>query len=357
MTRATTDIHYKLLPSPPRLAGLCIREAIRRKATEIEMTAESSRGTVRIEGEHKDALLRIPLPIWRAVLQTFKTIAGLDPADAGRPQQGRARYELEGMPCDLTVVTTPASGSESAMISITRAARTAALDDLNLNPGAVELIRSFLPGGGLMLLAGAQQTTAKVLGAMADELLRMGKDVVDLGGGGAREATGRPRGSARVAIVGRVSDAALAQAAIAAVLRGHLVVLAAPALDAMGAMQCLVEFGVDAQVMVELGPLVITLHGIRRLCRSCAAPIGRMSRSEERLSRQFGINTLFRAAGCSDCGGRGFAGTIPHAQIHLARDPIVIDDRRWAAELLARGKTSIEEVSRLLFGGQVFGSR
>ncbi len=140
MKKATTDIHYKLLPSPPRLAGLCIRDAIRRRATEIEMTAETSRGTVRIEGEQKDALLRIPLPIWRAVLQTFKTVAGLDPNESSRPQQGRARYEVDGKACDLTVVTTPSAAGESAVISITQAARTAALDDLGLNPGAVHLV-------------------------------------------------------------------------------------------------------------------------------------------------------------------------------------------------------------------------
>jgi type II secretory ATPase GspE/PulE/Tfp pilus assembly ATPase PilB-like protein len=346
--KRTTNAGYKLLPPPPRLAGLCIREAIRREATEIVMTSDSGGGTVRIEGEEKDFVLRLPLPIWHAVLQTLKAVAGLDPDDSGRPQNGRARYGIDGKPCDLIVVTATSPRGESAVISIVHAARIAALDAIGVNPASVESIRSFLQGSGMLLLAGGQQMIGRVLTAASDELLRAGKEVVELDGGGEREATGRSLPNARVAIVGRMTDAALAAAAVAANVRGHLVVLATSALDAFGAMQSLVDFGVDSSLVMELEPLVVMLHGIRRLCRSCAEPIGRMTPSEQRLSAKYAITPLFRAVGCPDCDGSGFAGLIPHAQVSIAIEPVPIDDSSWAAELISRGQTTIEEVARLL---------
>lgn len=348
MVKRVTNIGLKLLPPPPRLAGLCIREAVRRQASEIDMTADSGGGTLRIEGEKKDALLRLPLPIWRAVLQTLKTVAGLDPDDCARPQNGRARFEIDGGPCDLIVVTTPSANGESAVISIVRAEHDAALDAVGLNPASVERVRSLLQESRLVLLAGGQQMIGRVLMAVSDELLRGGREVIDLGGGGEREAVGLSRPAAHVAIIGRITDAALASAAVAATVRGHTVVAATEALDAIGAMQSLVDFGIDPSLVIELEPAVVTLHGIRRLCRSCAEPVGRMTASEERLSIQHGVVPLFRPAGCSDCGGSGFAGLIPHAQISIGFDPQPDDDRAWAAELLSRGQTSIEEVARLL---------
>src|SRR5579872_4889528 len=280
--KRTTNFGLKLLPPPPRLAGLCIREAIRRQATEIEMTADSGGGTLRIDGEKKDVLLRLPLPIWRAVLETLKAVAGLDPDDTRRPQSGRARYEIDGAPCDLIVATVVSERGESAAISIVHAARGAALDAIGLNTVSVEHVRSFLRQNRMLLLAGGQQMTGRLLAAISDELLRSGKEVVDLAGGGEREATGRSRVSGQVAIIGRITDAALASAALAANLRGHAVIGIVDALDAIGAMQSLVDFGIDQSLLVELAPAIIALHGVRRLCRSCAEPIGRMSVSEQR---------------------------------------------------------------------------
>jgi len=337
----------RLVP-PPRLAGLCIREAVRRDATEIVMSCDSAGGTVRIENDDRDAVLRLPLPIWCAVLHTMKAVAGLDPEDHTRAQNGRVRYDIDGKPCDLIVVTAASDHGESAVISIVHAARIAALDALGFNPAAVEALRGFLNGTDMLLLAGGQQMTGRLLSAISDELLRAGREVVDLASGGEREAAGRLRPNAHVAIVGRMDDAALAPAAIAAAVRGHLVVMATPALDDIGAMQSLVDSGIDPRLVMELEPVVVTLHGVRRLCRSCAEPIGRLTPDEERLATRHGVMPLFRTKGCSDCDGSGFTGMIPHAQVSIAANPVAIDDREWAAELLARGRTTIEEVARLL---------
>lgn len=341
------NIRESVLP-PPRLAGICVWEALRREATAMVMTSDQGGGTVRIESDEREVSFRLPLPIWRAMLQTLKAVAGLDPDDDKRSQNGRARYEIDGRPCDLIVVTTPSERGESAVITIAHAARVAGLDLLGINPASIERLRAFITNGDLVLLAGGRHMTSRMLAAVSDEMLRRGKEVVELERGGERQPTGRSLPNHSVAMVGWMNDAAQAATAIAASVRGHLVVIGTPALDAIGAMQLLVESGLDPMVVMQLEPVIVTVHGLRRLCRACAEPIGRMTRSEERLAAQHGMTPLFRASGCSQCGGTGYSGMIPHAQISISGDPLQIDDESWAAELVARGQTSIEEVARIL---------
>lgn len=349
--RKTTSVGLKVLPSPPRLAGLCIREAIRREATRLEMSVDPAGGTVCIAGPAKDALLRLPVPIWRAVLQTIKTVAGLDAADEGRPQRGRVRYDVDGAPWDLSVATVPAPFGETATVRITHAVSRADLADLGFAPEVVASIRALLRRRGILLVTGRTGSgKATMLQAMSEELLRAGKDLVDLEGGGEREASGRSRDADRVAIVGSVTDAQLAGAAVAAALRGHLVVVTVDAADPSFAAETLAGWGVDGSVLKNVTSAAISLRLVRRLCRSCATPIGRMSPTERRLSIQHGIQPLFRSAGCAECKFSGFSGVIPLARISAvgSEEQRCPADTLKASDLVLKGETTIEEFSRTL---------
>ncbi len=342
----TTDVTFKLLPSPPRLAGLCIREAIRRESTRIEMSVDAAGGTVRISGHVKDAILRLPVPLWRAVLQTLKTIAGLDANEAPCPQIGRVRHEVDGRPWDLTVTTTPSDRGETATILISQPATHSTLEALGFAPDVVNRIRGLLAGSGVVIVCGPRGAgNEAAIRAIADELLRAGKDVVELAGG--RPAR-RTRDADGVAVVGRVDDASLAGAAVAAALGGHLVVISMKVDDASSAMDVLNGYGVETSTAACVVRGSVFVNCVRRFCSSCAAPIGRMSESESRLAREHGITPLFRPVGCVECGLTGFSGTIPLARVSSFGEPIAAaDERPLGLELVVTGQTSIEEAARL----------
>ncbi|HEV8660084.1 MAG TPA: hypothetical protein VGS96_15870 [Thermoanaerobaculia bacterium] len=123
-----------------------------------------------------------------------------------------------------------------------------------------------------------------------------------------------------------------------------------PAGDAADAHRILAVSGAGAEIIASVVRCVIMVHWLRRLCRSCAERIGRMTTRERVLAHRFAIAPLFRSGGCDRCGSTGFSGEIP--LVHFTGNPPNPADEDHtldaAMNLVRRGETTIDELARVL---------
>jgi general secretion pathway protein E len=129
--------------------------------------------------------------------------------------------------------------------------------------------------------------------------------------------------------------------------------------------------GIDDFLLTSTLNLVIGQRLVRRLCRHCRQPYVPDAEVAQRLalSRQdAGTPQLYRATGCTDCGGVGYSGRTgllellelsePIRRAILARSDANTIERaatdlgmrtmfRHGVELACRGETSVEEIMRV----------
>lgn len=201
---------------------------------------------------------------------------------------------------------------------------------LGFDADVVRRIQVRLDDGGLIVIAGGNSVRrGYVLRAITDDMLR----------------EGRPAMTA-----GEPSNVDLCAAAVAAAIRGDLAVIALPAADAASAQRILGICGERPEAIARGMRCVITVHWLRKLCRSCAEPIGRMTSRERVLAFRYAVPPLFRGRGCERCSSTGFSGQIP--LVHFTDNPPNPADEDHtldvAVDLVRRGETTIDELARVL---------
>src|SRR5690606_1703254 len=95
----------------------------------------------------------------------------------------------------------------------------------------------------------------------------------------------------------------------------------------------LVAAGVKQETVARVLRGVVMQRLLRRLCDACAVPVTEPLTAEEmRLERTYGTRPVRRAVGCELCGGTGYGGVLPIAQVLLVTPRI--------AELIAIAATA-----------------
>src|SRR3989441_8453428 len=140
-----------------RLVDLIISEGILARSSDIHIEPEEGGVAVRyrIDGVLRQ-VMEIPRQAGLPLISRLKIISSLDIADRLRPQDGRARAAVNGLPIDLRVSTLPAQLGEKVVIRILDSRATAkSLDTLGLNPGEAEAIKRLLENHeGILLVTG-----------------------------------------------------------------------------------------------------------------------------------------------------------------------------------------------------------
>ena len=102
-----------------KLVDHIVAEGIEIRASDIHLEAQESGIVVnyRIDGVLRQAMV-LPRPVGIPLVSRIKIMADLDIADRLRPQDGRARVNVNGNRVDLRVSTLPASTGEKVVIRI-----------------------------------------------------------------------------------------------------------------------------------------------------------------------------------------------------------------------------------------------
>ena len=314
-----------------RLVDLILSEGIISRASDIHIEPEEGGFAVRyrIDGVLRQ-VMKVPRAAGFPLISRIKIISSLDIADRLRPQDGRARVAVNGVPVDLRVSTLPASLGEKVVIRILDSRATVlSLDALGLNPDEFTAFKSLLDHHeGILLVTGptgSGKTTTLYSGIRS---IQSGKtnivtveDPVEYRLQGivqvqVHEKAGLTFANALrsilrqdpdVVLVGEIRDRDTAQIAVQASLTGHLVLSTLHTNDAANAVTRLVDIGIEPYKIAASLRGVVAQRLMRKLCPACKEVW--VESVPEKLEKWVPKGTpLYRAVGCPECAMTGYRG-------------------------------------------------
>lgn len=321
-----------------RLVDLIFSEGILARASDIHIEPEEGGIAVRyrIDGVLREHM-KIPRAAGLPVISRIKIISGLDIADRLRPQDGRARVAVNGLPVDLRVSTLPASLGEKVVVRVLDTSQTVlSLDSLGFSEAEVDQVRELLDNrDGIILVtgptgSGKTTTLYSAIRYVQSEGVNIVtvEDPVEYRMPGivqvqVNEKAGLNFASALrsilrqdpdVVLVGEVRDRETAQIAVQASLTGHLVLSTLHTNDAPNAVTRLVDIGLESFKIASALRGVVAQRLMRTLCSTCkevwVEPIPR------KLQRWIPEGSpLYRATGCPECAMTGYRGRFSIAEI------------------------------------------
>ncbi len=334
-----------------RLVDLIFSEGILARASDIHIEPEEGGIAVRyrIDGVLREHM-KIPRAAGLPMISRIKIISGLDIADRLRPQDGRARVAVNGIPVDLRVSTLPASLGEKVVVRVLDTSQTVlSLDALGLSVTEVDEIRGLLDNrDGIILVTGptgSGKTTT--LYSAIRHVQSVGVNIVTVEDPveyripgivqvQVNEKAGLTFASALrsilrqdpdVVLVGEIRDRETAQIATQASLTGHMVLSTLHTNDAPNAVTRLVDIGLEAFKIGSALRGVVAQRLMRTLCATCKEVwIEPVSSKLRKWIPE--ASPLYRAVGCPECAMTGYRGRFSIAEI-LKMTPEV--ERRVAA--------------------------
>jgi type II secretory ATPase GspE/PulE/Tfp pilus assembly ATPase PilB-like protein/CheY-like chemotaxis protein len=321
-----------------RLVDLIISEAILNRASDIHIEPEEGAFAVRyrIDGVLRQ-VMKIPRAAGFPLVSRIKIISSLDIADRLRPQDGRARVAVNGVPVDLRVSTLPASMGEKVVIRILDSRATAlTLEALGLNPDESDALKALLTQHeGIVLVTGPTGSGKTTTLYSALRHIMTGKtnivtveDPVEYRIQGivqvqVHERAGLTFATALrsilrqdpdVVLVGEIRDKDTAVVAMQASLTGHLVLSTLHTNDAANAVTRLVDIGLEPYKIAASVRGVVAQRLMRRLCPACKEVA--VEAIPPKLQKWVPSGTpLYRSVGCPDCSMTGYRGRMAIVEV------------------------------------------
>jgi type II secretory ATPase GspE/PulE/Tfp pilus assembly ATPase PilB-like protein len=383
-----------------KLTSLILRDGIVNGASDIHIEpGQKGTGVVRfrVDGVMRHHL-NLPLSALNRVVSRIKILAKLDIADRMRPQDGRARIQIESKTFDLRVSTVPTREAEKAVIRILRSDTARKLEDMGMAESELSRIKQLLSHKeGIVVVTGPTGSgkTTTLYAALKDlangevnvitvedpveyELPGITQIQVETKRGVTFASALRAvlRQDPDVIFVGEIRDSETAQIAVQAAMTGHLVLATLHTNDAASAVSRLSDLGLDRPSISATLRGALAQRLVRRLCAQCAVsvPAGEpLPDTEASLSARSGVRPVKHAVGCPSCGGTGYRGRLPVLEVFtttpalamaIARGATVMELqeaalaggmrllRQTALEKVAQGATTLSEVDRVVGIGE-----
>jgi type II secretion system protein E len=328
-----------------------IWEARHDGATDIHI--EPMENELRIRYRIDGVLHPTPLPpqmkrFQAAIISRIKVMAGMDIAEKRLPQDGRIGLKVKGEEIDVRVSTCPTVYGESVSLRLLmRSSGMFGMDKLGLFPDDEELLNQLIrkPHGILLVTGPTGSGKSTSLYAWLHTINSVDKRILtvedpieyemaginqvqvksDIGLTFASTLRTFLRQDPDIIMVGEIRDGETADIAIRAALTGHLVFSTLHTNDAAGAINRLVDMGVEPFLVASSIEALTAQRLVRRLCPVCKRP---WAVDEAFLKRQgFPLEllkegTIYEAAGCEACRGSGYAGRTGIYEILPVTDAI-----------------------------------
>ncbi len=321
-----------------RLVDLILSEGIVSRASDIHIEPEEGGVAVRyrIDGVLRQ-VMKIPRAAGIPLISRIKIISGLDIADRLRPQDGRARVAVNGVPVDLRISTLPSAVGEKVVVRVLDSSRTVLqLESLGLNIEEATAIRDLLDyRDGVILVTGPTgsgktttlysairhvQSEGVNIVTVEDPVEYRLQGIVQVQ---VHEKAGLTFSAALrsilrqdpdVVLVGEIRDRETAQIAVQASLTGHLVLSTLHTNDAANAVTRLIDIGIESYKISSALRGVIAQRLMRRLCTTCKEVW--VEAIPPKLHRWIPPDTpLFRAVGCPECAMTGYRGRFSIVEV------------------------------------------
>ncbi|HVE79483.1 MAG TPA: GspE/PulE family protein [Gemmatimonadaceae bacterium] len=307
-------------------------------ASDIHIACEERAVSVRyrVDGVLQRAR-ELPRDLARPAVSRLKVIGGLDIADRLRPQDGRARLNVDGRQVDLRISTLPAAHGEKVVLRLLRpGGGLATFEAMGFAAPARPQLEALLEArDGLVLVTGptgAGKTTT--LYAALRRVRERDVNIVTVedpveyrlpgvvqvqvnekaGVSFAAALRAILRQDPDVVLVGEIRDRETAVTALQAALTGHLVLSTLHTLDAASAVARLADIGAEPYRVAAALRGVVGQRLLRRLCAECrrASSADDVAGAGRWLA---GPATLWEPVGCAACGGTGYRGRFAVAEV------------------------------------------
>jgi len=383
-----------------RLVNSTLHDALKSGASDIHLETTPSGLTIkyRVDGVLVMAGSLDGSDLAEQAISRIKVVAELDIAERRVPQDGRFRVNYQSREIDLRVSIMPSIHGEDAVLRILdRRALSAELanlrlDSLGFDAGTISQLRllSGLPYGMLLVTGptGSGKTTT-LYGAIGeinhghDKIITI-EDPVEYQLPGvlqipvnekkgltfARGLRSILRHDPDKIMVGEIRDGETAQIAVQAALTGHLVFTTVHANNAFDVLGRFSHMGVDPFSLVAALNGVVAQRLLRINCPECSTDIHPTPELLATFQIVAAENDRFRAGqGCGHCRGTGYKGRKAIAEVLVLDDELremIINRepvrrikeavrargtrllREVALDLARQGKTSLEEVNRVV---------
>ena len=376
-----------------KLTNLILHEAVRARASDIHLEPGREGGTVRFRVDGVlQTMMQISTPVLNRVVSRIKIMGKLDIAYRLRPQDGRARLQVEGNTLDLRISTVPTRDAEKAVIRLLDPRNAKRLEELKVPPPELLRLRRLLTHReGIVVVTGPTGSGKTTLLYAALRELATGEinimtveDPVEYELPGLTQIQIAPkrdltfasalrsilRQDPDVVFVGEIRDRETAEVAVQASLTGHLVLATLHANDAVGTVERFVDLGIDRSKIAATLRGSVAQRLARRVCADCVVPVTEpLTAEESRLVSRYGVKPLVRAVGCASCGKSGYRGRLPLLEV-LVSNPNFEEQvvagvssaqllkaaavgtfrtlREGAIERVRAGETTLEEIDRVV---------
>jgi general secretion pathway protein E len=356
-----------------RLVNVLLGRAVDERGSDLHLEPTNDGLTVRlrVDGRLQPLEPSVPLRMRDAVISRVKLMAGLDIAERRLPQDGRIAHAVRGQEVDFRVATTPTAYGESVVVRILDRAQVR-LDfaTLGFDDSAMASLKPLLAAPhGMFLVTGPTGSgkTTTLYAALsqlntADRKLMTIEDPIEYQLGGVQQVQVQPgigltfaralrsflRHNPNVVMVGEIRDLETAQTAVQVALTGHLVLSTLHTNDAATGVTRLLDMGVEDYLIASTCNAILAQRLVRTLCSGCRQSYQVTPAYAASLGLKDGrAATLYRAVGCSACGGSGYRGRSTILEVLPLSDRIrdLILRRATAAEL---ARVAIDEGMRTM---------
>ena len=376
-----------------KLVNSIIEFAIRANSSDIhiEPMEDRVRVRIRIDGVLQE-IMSNPVAARDAIITRIKILSGMNIAEKRIPQDGRVQTIINGKPVDMRVSILPTVHGEKTVI------RILAKNDANLNrkylgisehnnemidrivkvPQGVCLISGPTGSGKtttLYTLLSEKNTPETNIVTVEDpvEIQIPGINQVQVNAkAGMTFASGLRsilRQDPDIILVGEIRDGETAEIAMRAAITGHLVFSTIHTNDAVSSINRLIDMGIEPFMVSTALIGVVAQRLVRRICTNCREEYTPGPDEVELLKLKPG-QKLYRGAGCSECGEKGYKGRIAiHEVVIMTKAMRALLERRAsedemralavsegtlmladsAAALVLEGITTVAEMSKVTY--------
>ncbi|NOR69834.1 MAG: type II secretion system ATPase GspE [Methylomarinum sp.] len=319
-----------------KMVNLFLQKAIEMKASDIhiEPFEQTLKVRLRVDGVLQD-IEAPPVASTAAVLSRIKIMAKLNIAERRLPQDGRIKLQMLGKELDLRVSTIPTMYGESVVIRLLDKENTV-LDFAALGftgKHTQQFMEVLKKPHGIILITGPTGSgkstslyTALTQLNTAERKIITVEDPVEYQLEGVNQIQAKPqigltfavalrsivRQDPDVIMIGEMRDLETAKIAVQSALTGHLVLSTLHTNDAAGGITRLLDMGLEEYLLSSTVNGILAQRLVRKLCPDCKAPY----RAPDSVITEMNLKKftdsddiqLYKAVGCSACGGIGYKG-------------------------------------------------
>lgn len=379
-----------------KLLRTIFEDAVQINASDIHVEPDEKALRIRFR---IDGVLRVQsttdVRICSALISRLKLMAGLDISEKRLPQDGRFNIRVRDMNIDVRVSTLPLPTGESAVLRLlNQSAGILSLEDLGMPEHTVTRFRKVaqVPHGLLLVVGPTGSGKTTTLYSTLKEINNPGvkiitvEDPVEYRLPNITQVQVNPkidltfarvlrtilRQDPDIILIGEMRDQETIEIGLRAAMTGHFVLSTLHTNDAVSTAMRLIDMGAPPYLLAAALRGILAQRLVRRVCEHCSAPAKpeeiELALLRDALGTEVDSISFRKGQGCAHCNDTGYLGRIGIYEflpmsgeladlLHaadlraFARSATTKEGfqsiTRGAAELAARGLTSVEEVIRV----------